>query len=430
MTRGSGGEFGRHRRRPLVLWRVLAILAVLLSSAAASAQEGAVRRVHDPCLIRHGEYYYLFSTGRGIPIRRSKDLQHWDRLGRVFDELPDWTRKKVPEVRALWAPAISRLSGEYRLYYSVSTFGSNRSCIGLATNATLDPDDEDYEWVDQGPVICSEPGQDNWNAIDPNVVLDETQRPWMAFGSFWSGIKLLRLDAETGKRSEADTTLHSIAGRGGGAIEAPFIVRKNDAFYLFVSFDQCCQGVDSTYNIRVGRSEQITGPYVDRDGTPMTEGGGTLVLAGHGHVIGPGHNAVLLGKDADWLVHHFYDTRADGVPTLQIRPLLWAHDGWPLAGEPGTFERKPVEELRVTGRWRHSVGFRDAETIEFLENGRINEPDGPHTWRREGRALQLRWSDGDEPDGVRIERCLIGPDGRWYAGRGENGAPVRGTKLP
>ncbi|NOX56075.1 MAG: arabinan endo-1,5-alpha-L-arabinosidase, partial [Planctomycetes bacterium] len=162
-----------------------------------AAQEGDIRRVHDPCIVKAGGWYYVFSTLGGIQIRRSKDLMRWEYVGEVFEEIPAWAKKAVPGVRALWAPDISFFNGQYHLYYSVSTFGKNRSCIGLATNRTLDPADDRYEWVDRGPVITSRPGKDDFNAIDPSVAFDGEQ-PWLAFGSFWSGIKLVRLDPETG----------------------------------------------------------------------------------------------------------------------------------------------------------------------------------------------------------------------------------------
>jgi arabinan endo-1,5-alpha-L-arabinosidase len=183
--------------------------------------------------------------------------------------------------------------------------------------------------VDHGKVIGSEV-TDDWNAIDPNVVFDEQNQPWLAFGSFWSGIKLRKLEGANGQLSSQDQTLYSLARRPRpGAIEAPFIIRKNDYYYLFVSFDFCCRGKDSTYNIRVGRARRVTGPYIDRLGKSMMEGGGTLVIAGAGRWVGPGHCAVLQEKNGDWLVYHAYDTEWRGVSTLRISSLRWDSEGWP-----------------------------------------------------------------------------------------------------
>jgi arabinan endo-1,5-alpha-L-arabinosidase len=171
----------------------------------------------------HGEYY-LFSTGPGIPIRRSRDLYHWERAGRVFDRTPAWFKEAVPGSAWIWAPDISSYEGGYRLYYSVSTFGSNRSCIGLATNQTLDPQSPDYHWVDHGPIVRSGRA-DDWNAIDPNMVRDHQNRSWLALGSYWSGIKLVRLDPHTGAPYPGVLELRSLAARPDvHAIEAPFVV--------------------------------------------------------------------------------------------------------------------------------------------------------------------------------------------------------------
>lgn len=318
--------------RPLAL--LVTVLVMTVFPPSFQGQDGAVQRVHDPHIFREGGFYYIVSTGPGIPIRRSKDLFHWEVIGRVFAEVPKWAREAVPGVRSLWAPDISYFNGEFRLYYSVSTFGSNRSCIGLATNKTVDPTSKDYRWVDQGKVVESRPGRDDWNAIDANHVFDPQNRPWLAFGSFWSGVKLLALDPRSGKPLDSPPNVLAIASRPGSkAIEAAFIVRKRGFYYLFVSFDLCGRGVESTYRIMVGRSRDLTGPYRDRSDKAMTEGGGTPVLESHGYVRGPGHNSVLLDGGKNWLVHHYYDARAKGVPTLQIRPLLWGDDGWPRAGE-------------------------------------------------------------------------------------------------
>jgi arabinan endo-1,5-alpha-L-arabinosidase len=321
----------------LVFWILLTFPAALVGyqQASVSPQEpkGDIRQVHDPAIIHEGETYYLFSTRAGIAIRCSKDLISWRLCGDVFAHLPEWAVKDVPGLRGLWAPDVSYFNGKYYLYYSASTFGSNRSSIGLVTNQTLDPTSDNYRWMDQGKVISSYPS-DDWNAIDPNVVLDEHNQPWLSFGSFWGGIKLRKLEADTGKLSAKDQTLYPLASRPRtaqlpGAIEAPAIVRKHGYYYLFVSFDFCCRGKDSTYNIRVGRARRITGPYVDRDGKSMMEGGGTLVVANQGRWVGSGHCDVLEDKDGESLVYHAYDADWRGIPTLRIASLVWDREGWP-----------------------------------------------------------------------------------------------------
>jgi arabinan endo-1,5-alpha-L-arabinosidase len=289
----------------------LGILAVGASSRGAENSPATPQMlplsgdlaVHDPAIIRENDTFYLFATGNRragvLPIRCSKDLYHWTRCGSVFDALPEWAIKEIPGARSAWAPDISHYGGRYHLYYSVSTFGKNNSAIGLATNSTLDPNSPDYKWVDEGLVVRSHPGRDDWNAIDPQLVNEDEQNVWLCWGSFWGGIMMRRIDPATGKLSTVDTTLYNLARRprtGGqpGSIEAPFIVRHEGWWYLFASFDFCCRGVNSTYNIRVGRAREVTGPYVDRTGGRMTEGGGTLVIeATTPNWRGPGHEAVL-----------------------------------------------------------------------------------------------------------------------------------------
>lgn len=285
---------------------------------------------HDPVIVAAGGRYHYFSTGNGLSVKSSPDLLRWTQEPAVFPSTPAWFQQFVPAYapRNIWAPDVSYFGGQYHLYYSVSSFGSNRSCIGHATRADLD----EGTWVDHEAVLCSaQPGQnDDYNAIDPNVVLDEAGTPWLAFGSFWSGIKLIQLDRD-GARS--GTELYSLASRGGGAIEAPFLMRRCGYYYLFVSFDACCRRANSTYNLRVGRSRELLGPYVDRAGTALMSGGGSLVLQGDAVWKGPGHNAVLIEGKRAFNVYHAY-AATDGASQLRISELVWDADGWPLSAGP------------------------------------------------------------------------------------------------
>lgn len=308
------------------------IIMFKISLSSLYAQSGQILNVHDPCVIKCGEYYYIYCTGNRIDMRRSKDLYKWDFIGSVFKSIPAWGVQEVPGVSNIWAPDIFYNNGTYYLYYSLSTFGSNRSRIGLATNTTLDPNDPGYNWIDQGEVIESNPNSNNYNAIDPNVVMDTDGRIWLSFGSFWSGIKLTELDKTTFKLKEG-TRIYSIAGRNGGAIEAPFIVYKNGYYYLFVSFDLCCRGINSTYKIMVGRAQRIIGPYFDKNSKSMSSGGGSLLLAGDTRWRGTGHCAVLMLENADWLVYHAYDANNNGTPTLRIKRLFWEKNGWPAVDD-------------------------------------------------------------------------------------------------
>lgn len=293
--------------------------------------EGFTQRIHDPVLAKEGDTYYVFSTGSRLIVICSKDLTVWEWCGRVFEDTPRWVKEAVPGVGDLWAPDIAFFNGKWHLYYAGSTFGENGSVIGLATNRTLDRESPDYAWVDEGLVIASQPG-DNWNAIDANFALDENGQPWLVFGSYWSGLKMRKLDPATGLLAKDDTQLYAIAAHAqpGGPIEAPFIIRRGDYFYLFASFDSCCQGADSTYNVRVGRATAITGPYVDKENRPMLEGGGSLILSAYGQWRGPGHNGVYQEGDTFWFVYHAYDAKQVGIPKLRIESLGWDAEGWPF----------------------------------------------------------------------------------------------------
>ena len=302
------------------------VLALLLVVAAA-AQAPQPPAVHDPVMIRQDGTYYLFSTGTGISVHSSTDMQTWKPEPPVFERAPEWTFAAVPGFKGrIWAPDISEHDGIYYLYYAISLGGKITSAIGVATNETLDRSSPAFQWKDRGMVVQSVVGRDLWNAIDAQLFVDERGTPWMAFGSFWSGIKLVALNPSTGKR--ADSTIHSIAGRNGGAIEAPVIVQRGNYFYQWVSFDRCCQGASSTYRVMVGRSTSVTGPYTDRNGTPMTSGGGTQVLAGHGSIHGPGHQAVLADDDGDSLVYHYYAD--NGAALLGINRIGYDAAGWPF----------------------------------------------------------------------------------------------------
>ncbi len=293
---------------------------------------GDIRYVHDPVIIKEGDTYYLYCTGPRIPTRSSKDLHDWQPVKpRALPKTPQWAKDYVPTATDIWAPDISFYNDKYYLYYAVSTFGSNHSCIGLETNVTLNPEDPAYKWEDQGMVIASDK-PDSYNCIDPNRIVDTDGNSWLAFGSFWTGIKMRRLDNETGLLSKEDTKLYPLAQRfvQFDPIEGVFIIHKGDYYYLFASFDFCCKGVDSTYHVVVGRSETVTGPYVDKDDKEMLKGGGTQVTFPTSRWRGPGHNGILQESGKEWIVYHSYDAQAGGVPTLRIVPLQWDKDGWPF----------------------------------------------------------------------------------------------------
>ncbi len=326
--------------------RLPLLLMMALMPALCPAAENEPRRIemarrpptHDPVMIKEGDTYHLFCTGGMVSVYTSTNMVEWTRSGQVFDKLPEWVAKELPQTREAWAPDIAYFNGLYHLYYSLSSFGVNESAIGLAVNKTLDRNNPDYKWEDRGMVIRSRSGETDFNAIDPNLVIVDEKNLWLSWGSFWGGIMIRKIDPETGKASRDDASVYAIASRPRnydhqtppteGAIEAPFIVRHDDYWYLFASYDFCCRGVDSTYNVRVGRSKEITGPYLDRDGTPMREGGGTMVIeATTPNWKGPGHEAVFREGGQDYLLFHAYDG-VRGRPSLHISTMEWV-DGWP-----------------------------------------------------------------------------------------------------
>lgn len=292
-----------------------------------TASRGITTR--DPSTIaKCKDEFWVFYTGRGIPSFHSKDLVKWEPGPPVFRTAPDWISTSVPENRNMsyWAPDVIRLGNRYLLYYSVSSFGKMTSAIGLATTPTLDPGDPAYHWTDQGIVVQSKEGGD-FNTIDPAVFSDDDGSLWLAFGSYWSGIKLVQLDPKTGKRLTSDAPFSALAYNK--SIEASFLFKHDGYYYLFVNWGSCCQGVKSTYNIRVGRSRKITGPYMDQDGVDMLKGGGTLLLSNQGPLFGPGHAGILIDHGKSWFTSDFEgDTRMGGKPTLAIMPLTWK-SGWP-----------------------------------------------------------------------------------------------------
>ncbi len=313
--------------------RQLAIGGILAISAAASVlaprqniNPGLVSGdtfIHDPAVVKTASGSYIAAyTGDNVQLKTSTDRTRWQNAGAVFPNGAPWTTPYTKGSRNVWAPDISYHNGQYYLYYSASSFGSSRSAIFLATS----PTGASGSWTDRGLVIESFDNS-GWNAIDPNLVVDAQGRWWLALGSFWSGIKMIALDPGTGKR--ADGQFLSLAARSdaGGAVEAPFITRNGNYYYLWVSFDRCCQGAASTYRIMVGRSASVTGPYVDKEGRQMMQGGGSQVMASHGGVHGPGHNAVFSDVDGDVLVYHYYNDA--GTAQMGINRVRY-DNGWPV----------------------------------------------------------------------------------------------------
>jgi len=288
--------------------------------------------IHDPStIIQEGANYYIFGTHRGLTTKSSPDLIHWTNGNPVFDATPAWVENFVPDFHgSYWAPDIIRVNGQYLLYYSVSSFGKQTSALGLAVSPTLDQNATNYLWQDRGPVITSSNGS-AFNTIDPSVMQDADGKLWLSFGSYWKGIYLTELDPRTGLRRDTNAPVTQLAWNT--SVEASCLTRHGHFYYLFVNWGTCCRGTNSTYEVRIGRADKITGPYLDRDGKDLATGGGTLFLQTSGNRIGPGHIGILNDgstNEPTLFSYHYYDALSEGRSRLAIGRIDWS-SGWPVA---------------------------------------------------------------------------------------------------
>jgi len=312
------------------------ILLLFTGSIALQAQripddtKGLV--AHDPVLIKQDSIYYLFMTHGGIAM--STNMEEWTRIESAPREL-DWvTADIVPGYRGgYWAPDIQHYNGLYYLYYSPSAFGKNTSAIGVMTNKTLHQDSPDYEWDDQGMILQSIPGRDFWNAIDANVIFVKEEPGktvgWLSFGSFWGGLKLVRLAPDMVSLAEPQEWYEIAKRENSTAIEAPFVYQRDGYYYLFASIDYCCKGLESTYKTIVGRSRDVRGPYLDKNEVPMHKGGGELIAGETDKFAGIGHCSVYDFDGKTYFVAHGYDKADNGRSKLVVKEIQWDENGWP-----------------------------------------------------------------------------------------------------
>lgn len=299
------------------------------SSSSASRSTWSISGstfTHDPSIIYESAYglYWMFYTADGIGVKYSTDGKTWYAGTSIFSSMPSWWTTYVPSATlSVWAPSIHYYNGYYWLYYSVSTWGSNVSLIGLQRCTSIYLGD----WVDMGLVTRST-ANSAYNCIDPSFVLAGST-PYLVFGSFYDGIYVTKLSSSTMKPNSS--TFTQIATRNlsdsTNAIEGPMVQYNSSSgyYYLLTSFDYCCNGTSSTYSIRYGRSTSITGPYVDQDGTSMLEGGGTTLLATSGTKIGPGGQCVFTTASGSLaLGYHYYDSSNSGTATLGVKDLKYS----------------------------------------------------------------------------------------------------------
>ena len=349
--------------------QLLFITLLLTISMGAIAQQPRNRQappfnpaepvVHDPVVVKQGDTYYLFCTGLGIATFSSTDgMKTWKPGEPLFADPPQWAVKAVDGFRGhIWAPDVIHYNGRYHVFYSCSAFARNTSVIGHASASTLNPADPDYGWTDHGQVVQSVPNRDMWNAIDANIIVDQEGTPWMNFGSFWDGIKMVRLTRNNMEIAQPEEW-YSLCRRrrsfglddtnpGDGAVEAPFIMKHGNYYYLFVSFDYCCRGANSDYKIAVGRSTSVTGPYLDKAGVSLAKGGGSILLEGNEAYAGAGHCAAYSFDGQDYLIAHAYKISEGGASKLIVRTIRWDENDWPavdaLDGTQQAQQKGPIQ---------------------------------------------------------------------------------------
>lgn len=349
-----------------------------------------LRNAHDPTVVRGDDgRWYMFSTDAaagvedipaGAHVRTSTDLVEWTFQGTALDGVPDAASAHSGAV-GLWAPEVVRWPSaddarRWHMYYSASSFGSRTSALGLATAPS-----PAGPWADEGVVVATSHDIDAYNAIDAAVAFDRDGEPWLTYGSFFDGIRTMRLDAATGRPLVDGDEGVLIARRSravDGAIEGAYIVRRPEHgdYVLHVSYDS----LFDSYSIRVGVSREITGPYLDAAGLPLLDPApaderraGTKVLGAHRFPggtawIAPGHDSVFRDGADEFVVHHVRLADDPHSHEAQIRRVRTTATGWPIVS-PHPFAGADAERLAapttVDGAF-HVVRF-DPETPGVIE---------------------------------------------------------------
>ncbi len=351
-----------------MITRFLAGLCLLLGLAPAIAVNlSGVQNAHDPGTVtKDGDTYFNFTTGTGIWYSTSKDLLTWNAgPAPVFTSYPAWIKNKIPNFSgSFWAPDVVHMNGYYYLYYSVSTFGTSSSAIGVARSASL----KNPSWQDLGIVVESYGGSSEINAIDPALFRDHDGKVYMSYGSFSGGIGVAQINQSTGKL--AGSVTHLLGGGSPRDYEAPYITRQGNWYYLFVNRGACCRGADSTYYMEVLRASSVTGPY---------SGARTVLANIDANFKGPGHVGVLKQDGCQFVSTHYYDTNDNGNAKLQFHKMSYGSDGWPVltrnfssfAGCGGISDGTYAFKSRLSGKALTVAGASTANGATVVQAGDV-----------------------------------------------------------
>ena len=368
-------------------------LSAVLFAGTARAQVGKPF-IHDPSTIMQCEgKYYTFGTRGG---------------GLISDDGWTWNGgAERPGGGA--APDVVKIGDRYLIAYGATgggLGGGHNGKILTMWNKTLDPKSPDFKYT-EAVVVASSDGIEDNDAIDPGLLLDPTDgRLWLSYGTYFGFIRLVELDPKTGKRVEGNKAINIAID-----CEATALMYRDGWYYLLGTHGTCCDGANSTYNIVVGRSRKVTGPYLDNMGRDMLKGGGKMVVAASGRLIGPGHfGRFVLGDGVEKMsLHYEADLDQSGRSVLGIRPLLWKN-GWPVAGDnfkEGTYE---IESERRGYALELVVDFvRMAGGMRGL-NQNNNEPVKPVP-SQELADVMKTWPTGNI--GVRIGDYMTRPHQKW-----------------
>jgi len=413
--------------------------------------------VHDPSVIKVDGWYYLYNTdvsmggydvGTGTMVRRSQDLISWEFLGTAFNGVPqsavDYFLQYNPNYtdQGIWAPFIMEHEGEYRLYYSApgAGVGPNLGFLGYATSTS-----PGGPWTDKGAIVVSDDA-DIHNSIDPSVVVDGTSgEHWMVYGSYQSGLYMLQLDPTTGGALNPRDIGTRVAGRAGGmhaAIEGPELTYRNGWYYLFVSYDW----LEDFYNVRVGRSRNPEGPYLDFNGTDLAEysDNAPMVVAPYrfNHHMGwqgTGHNGIYNDNGQYYIFHQARPSTSIYNMVLHVRKVHWIND-WPVVA-PERYAAVPqctISETALAGDWEQILLIYDKSKphatsipLSLDEMGTING-DAANTWSLNGNLLTLSWANGTYIDQLYVEwvwdwelRCIT----LAFTGMNQFGLNIWGKKV-